>query len=178
MVVTSAVPGPRDDAAAAPLRLVAVTHGAPSGANREAIMRLVDGVASARPELDVAISFVDARDGEPGSGRSHPVDEAHDRLPVGAGGRAVRHRDEAERRGGGVVGNPESLVEESHENGLLEYPSYTKPAEWRGLEVPPVLRSGNHGAVATWRHEQQVERTRRVRPELLGETGDGEVTSA
>lgn len=78
----------------------------------------------------------------------------------------------------GVVGNPESLVEESHENGLLEYPSYTKPAEWRGLEVPPVLRSGNHGAVATWRHEQQVERTRRVRPELLGDPGDGEVASA
>ncbi|MFF2276628.1 sirohydrochlorin chelatase [Agromyces sp. NPDC058126] len=65
MVVTSAVPGPPDgDPAAAPLRLVAVTHGAPSRANREAIMRLVDGVASARPELDVAISFVDARDGD------------------------------------------------------------------------------------------------------------------
>ena len=69
----------------------------------------------------------------------------------------------------GVVGNPESLVEESHEDGLLEYPSYTKPATWRGLEVPPVLVSGNHGAIAAWRHEQQVERTRRVRPELLGE---------
>lgn len=67
----------------------------------------------------------------------------------------------------GVVGNPESLVEESHEDGLLEYPSYTKPASWRGLEVPPVLLSGNHGAIAAWRHEQQVDRTRRVRPELL-----------
>lgn len=67
----------------------------------------------------------------------------------------------------GVVGNPESLVEESHEDGLLEYPSYTKPATWRGLDVPPVLLSGNHGAIAAWRHEQQVERTRRVRPELL-----------
>ena len=67
----------------------------------------------------------------------------------------------------GVVGNPESLTEESHENGLLEYPSYTKPAEWRGLEVPQILLSGNHGAIARWRHEQQVERTRRVRPELL-----------
>ena len=67
----------------------------------------------------------------------------------------------------GVVGNPESLTEESHEDGLLEYPSYTKPAEWRGLSVPPVLMSGNHGAIATWRHEQQVERTRRVRPDLL-----------
>ena len=67
----------------------------------------------------------------------------------------------------GVVGNPESLVEESHEDGLLEYPSYTKPASWRGLDVPPVLLSGNHGAIAAWRHEQQVERTRLVRPDLL-----------
>lgn len=69
----------------------------------------------------------------------------------------------------GVVGNPESLVEESHENGLLEYPSYTKPASWRGLDVPPVLLGGNHGAIAGWRHEQQLERTRRVRPDLLPE---------
>ncbi len=69
----------------------------------------------------------------------------------------------------GVVGNPESLVEESHEDGLLEYPSYTKPAVWRGLEVPPVLLSGHHGRVAEWRREQQVERTRRIRPELLPE---------
>ncbi|WP_294179185.1 tRNA (guanosine(37)-N1)-methyltransferase TrmD [uncultured Schumannella sp.] len=67
----------------------------------------------------------------------------------------------------GVVGNPESLVEESHEDGLLEYPSYTKPAVWRGLETPAVLLSGNHAAIAAWRREQQVERTRRVRPELL-----------
>ncbi len=74
----------------------------------------------------------------------------------------------------GVVGNPESLVEESHEDGLLEYPSYTKPAEWRGLEVPPVLLSGNHKAIEAWRHEQQLERTRRVRPDLLppGRTPD------
>jgi len=67
----------------------------------------------------------------------------------------------------GVVGNPESLVEESHSDGLLEYPSYTKPPAWRGLEVPPILLSGNHGAIATWRHEQQLERTKRVRPDLL-----------
>ncbi|NEM91555.1 tRNA (guanosine(37)-N1)-methyltransferase TrmD [Galbitalea soli] len=67
----------------------------------------------------------------------------------------------------GMVGNPESLDEESHEDGLLEYPSYTKPAVWRGHEVPPVLLSGNHGAIAAWRHEQQVQRTRRVRPDLL-----------
>jgi len=67
----------------------------------------------------------------------------------------------------GVIGNPESLTEESHEDGLLEYPSYTKPAEWRGREVPPVLLSGNHGAIAAWRREQQVERTSRVRPDLV-----------
>ena len=67
----------------------------------------------------------------------------------------------------GVVGNPESLVEESHEDGLLEYPSYTKPAVWRGLETPPVLLGGNHAAIAAWRREQQFERTRRTRPDLL-----------
>lgn len=67
----------------------------------------------------------------------------------------------------GVIGNPASLTEESHESGLLEYPSYTKPSQWRGLEVPAVLMSGNHGAIAAWRHEQQVQRTRAVRPDLL-----------
>jgi tRNA (guanine37-N1)-methyltransferase len=69
----------------------------------------------------------------------------------------------------GVVGNPASLDEESHEDGLLEYPSYTKPASWRDLDVPEVLLSGHHGRIAEWRHAQQVERTRRVRPDLLGE---------
>ena len=69
----------------------------------------------------------------------------------------------------GVVGNPESLVEESHEDGLLEYPSYTKPAVWRGYEVPAVLRSGDHGKVAQWRRDQQLERTRERRPDLLAD---------
>lgn len=67
----------------------------------------------------------------------------------------------------GMVGNPESLVEESHEDGLLEYPSYTKPQQWRDLDVPDVLLSGNHKAIAQWRHEQQVERTKAIRPDLL-----------
>jgi len=67
----------------------------------------------------------------------------------------------------GVVGNPESLVEESHEDGLLEYPSYTKPPVWRDLEVPAILLSGNHGAIAAWRREQSLERTRERRPDLL-----------
>lgn len=69
----------------------------------------------------------------------------------------------------GVVGNPESLVEESHEDGLLEYPTFTKPPVWRGRAVPEVLLSGNHRAIADWRREQQLERTRRVRPDLLDE---------
>ncbi|MDO5094447.1 MAG: tRNA (guanosine(37)-N1)-methyltransferase TrmD [Propionibacteriaceae bacterium] len=74
----------------------------------------------------------------------------------------------------GVVGNPESLVEESHAPGhrLLEYPNYTKPPSWRGRDVPEVLLSGNHGAIAEWRHEQALSRTRQRRPDLL--RGDGE----
>ena len=69
----------------------------------------------------------------------------------------------------GVIGNPDSLVEESHAPGhrLLEYPNYTKPPVWRGREVPEILLSGNHGAIAAWRHEQALERTRARRPDLL-----------
>ncbi len=67
----------------------------------------------------------------------------------------------------GVIGNAESLIEESHSQGLLEYPSYTKPAIWRGLEVPEVLRNGNHAEIAKWRKEQSMERTRQIRPDLL-----------
>ncbi len=67
----------------------------------------------------------------------------------------------------GFMGNAESLVEESHEDGLLEYPVYTKPASWRGHDVPPVLRSGDHAAVAAWRHDQAVRRTAERRPDLL-----------
>lgn len=67
----------------------------------------------------------------------------------------------------GVIGNPESLTEESHEDGLLEYPIYTKPARWRGREVPEILLSGNHAAIARWRRDRRLERTAEVRPDLL-----------
>ncbi|NLT29788.1 MAG: tRNA (guanosine(37)-N1)-methyltransferase TrmD [Propionibacterium sp.] len=69
----------------------------------------------------------------------------------------------------GVVGNPASLVEESHslDGGLLEYPGYTKPPSWRGLDVPEILLSGNHAAIAAWRHDQSLARTRERRPDLL-----------
>ena len=59
----------------------------------------------------------------------------------------------------GVLGNPLSLAEESHnEEGYLEYPNFTRPQEWRGLEVPPILLSGNHGAIAAWRASQAQKR--------------------
>ncbi|WP_375431208.1 tRNA (guanosine(37)-N1)-methyltransferase TrmD [uncultured Friedmanniella sp.] len=70
----------------------------------------------------------------------------------------------------GVIGNPESLTEESHaagHDGLLEYPVYTKPPTWRGLDVPEVLFSGHHGQIAGWRRDQAVARTRERRPDLL-----------
>jgi tRNA (guanine37-N1)-methyltransferase len=66
-----------------------------------------------------------------------------------------------------VMGNAASAAEESFAAGLLEYPQYTRPAVYRGLEVPAVLRSGDHGAIARWRHAQALERTRRLRPDLL-----------
>ncbi|MDE9367893.1 tRNA (guanosine(37)-N1)-methyltransferase TrmD [Luteipulveratus sp. YIM 133132] len=67
----------------------------------------------------------------------------------------------------GVIGNAASLVEESHEDGLLEYPVYTKPAQWDGRAVPDVLLSGDHGRIARWRHEQRLTRTAARRPDLL-----------
>jgi tRNA (guanine37-N1)-methyltransferase len=67
----------------------------------------------------------------------------------------------------GVIGNASSLDEESHTEGLLEYPSYTKPANWRGFEVPEILLSGNHAAIAKWRKEQSLKRTLETRPDLL-----------
>lgn len=67
----------------------------------------------------------------------------------------------------GVVGNPDSLVEESHQDGLVEYPSYTKPASWRGLDVPDVLLGGHHGEIAAWRQDQSMQRTKANRPDLL-----------
>lgn len=67
----------------------------------------------------------------------------------------------------GVIGNPESLVEESHEAGMLEYPVYTKPAAWRGRHVPEILLSGNHAAVARWRRDEALGRTAERRPDLF-----------
>jgi tRNA (guanine37-N1)-methyltransferase len=111
-------------------------------------------------------------------GRYEGIDErvhaalAHDEVSIGdyvlAGGElaAAVVIEAVTRLLPGVMGNHGSADDESHAAGLLEYPQYTRPASFRGMDVPEVLRSGDHGRVAAWRHEQAVARTRRVRPDL------------
>ncbi|MFZ1383052.1 MAG: tRNA (guanosine(37)-N1)-methyltransferase TrmD [Scrofimicrobium sp.] len=68
----------------------------------------------------------------------------------------------------GVVGNPDSLVEESHsEAGLLEYPAFTRPKQWRDREIPGVLFSGDHGRIARWRRDRALEKTAQCRPDMI-----------
>ncbi len=73
----------------------------------------------------------------------------------------------------GALGDDESSRDESFSGGLLEYPHYTRPAEFRGLKVPDVLLSGNHAEIARWRAEQSARRTSERRPDLLGGTATG-----
>ena len=77
----------------------------------------------------------------------------------------------------GVLGNEESAADESFADGLLEYPQYTRPAEFRGWAVPEVLRSGDHGEIARWRREEAERRTRERRPDLLRQGGAGDATA-
>lgn len=112
-------------------------------------------------------------------GRYEGLDErvhellAHDEISIGdyvlAGGEvaACVVIEAVARLVPGVVGNAASVEGESFADGLLEHPQYTRPASYRGLEVPEVLRSGDHAAVARWRREQAEARTRRLRPDLL-----------
>lgn len=72
----------------------------------------------------------------------------------------------------GVLGNAESHTDDSFSDGLLEGPSYTRPVSWRGLDVPPVLLSGDHAAIARWRRDAALERTAQRRPELLAGRDD------
>lgn len=71
----------------------------------------------------------------------------------------------------GVMGNVRSAEEESFSAGLLEYPQFTRPAEWRGAAVPDVLRSGDHARIARWRHAQALHRTLALRPDLIAARG-------
>ncbi len=120
--------------------------------------------------------------GEPGllllCGRYEGIDErvhrglAHDEVSIGdyvlAGGEvaACAIIEAVVRLLPGVMGNVESGTDESFGEGLLEYPHYTRPPEYRGMAVPEVLRSGDHQKVRRWRREQAIARTREVRPDL------------
>lgn len=75
--------------------------------------------------------------------------------------------DAVVRRQPGTLGSADSLLEESHSDGLLEYPQYTRPAEFRGKKVPDILLSGHHGEIARWRRQQRIIRTAQRRPDLL-----------
>ena len=75
--------------------------------------------------------------------------------------------DALARMAPGVLSNNECFTEESHFNGLLEYPQYTKPQDWRGIKVPPVLYSGDHGKVDQWRYEHSLINTAVKRPDML-----------
>jgi tRNA (guanine37-N1)-methyltransferase len=118
-------------------------------------------------------------------GRYEGIDErvrtrVHEVLSIGdfvlAGGEtaALVVLDAVARLVPGVMGNAASGADESFAAGLLEYPQYTRPANYRGLEVPAVLRSGDHGAIERWRRAQALDRTRRLRPDLLDRAEPGE----
>ncbi len=111
---------------------------------------------------------IDARVAEDAADRM-PTDEVSVADVVLAGGEAAALviAEAVVRLLPGVLGNPASLAEESHSDGLLEYPVYTRPAQWRGRDVPEVLRSGNHARVEAWRREQALVRTARRRPDLI-----------
>jgi tRNA (guanine37-N1)-methyltransferase len=102
--------------------------------------------------------------------RQHLVD---DEISIGdyvlSGGEyaAIVVIDAVVRRLPGTLGSADSLLEESHSDGLLEYPQYTRPAEFRGWQVPDILLSGNHGEIARWRRHQRIIRTAQRRPDLL-----------
>ena len=102
--------------------------------------------------------------------REHLVD---DEISIGdyvlSGGEiaALVLIDAVVRRLPGTLGSADSLLEESHSDGLLEYPQYTRPAEFRGWPVPDILLSGNHGEISRWRRRQRVLRTARRRPDLI-----------
>ena len=160
----------------------------------EPIFRAVESVAPPRPlfllgpggrRLDQALAR-ELADGEGFSllcGRYEGVDErvhAHlvdGELSIGdyvlAGGEAAAFVvvEAVTRLVPGVMGNDASADEESFTEGLLEHPHYTRPAAFRGLEVPEVLRSGDHGRIARWRRAQALARTRAARPDLIDARG-------
>jgi tRNA (guanine37-N1)-methyltransferase len=109
--------------------------------------------------------------------RRMPVDEVSigDYVLVGGEAAVLVIVEAVARLLPGVLGNPVSAREDSHVDGLLEGPSYTRPEQWRGLAVPPVLRSGDHGSIARWRRDQAIERTFSNRPDLIAALPEGKM---
>lgn len=102
--------------------------------------------------------------------REHLIDDEvsiGDYVLSGGEAAAIVVVDAVVRRLPGTLGSADSLLEESHSDGLLEYPQYTRPAEFRGWRVPDILLSGHHGEVARWRRRQRIIRTAQRRPDLL-----------
>ena len=113
--------------------------------------------------------------------REHLVDEEisiGDYILSGGEPAAAVLVDAVVRLQPGALGSSQSTVEESFAEGLLEYPQYTRPSEFRGWRVPEVLLSGDHGAVERWRRERRIERTRARRPDLLAEPEDVSETTS
>ncbi len=156
------------------------------------VVGAIDQVRARRPGARVALLSPQGRRFDQGVAREYAVLEAFalvcgryegfdervrafvdDELSVGdfvlMGGEAAALAviEAAARLVPGVLGDARSPDEESHADGLLEYPQYTRPREFRGLAVPEVLLSGHHGRIAAWRREQAVIRTARRRPDLL-----------
>jgi tRNA (guanine37-N1)-methyltransferase len=120
------------------------------------------------------------------SGRYEGVDQrvsdalVHEELSIGdyvlAGGElpALVVIEAVSRQVEGVLGNVDSLTRESHADGTLEYPQYTRPAEFRGMPVPEILLSGDHARIQEWRHQQSEQLTRARRPDLFRKTSKKE----
>jgi tRNA (guanine37-N1)-methyltransferase len=104
--------------------------------------------------------------------------EVHEEISIGdyvltnGGPAAIVLIDALSRFIPGVIGHPEAVGEDSFQNqsGIFDWPCYTRPENFEGMEVPAVLRGGNHAEVDEWRRKQALEKTRRVRPDLLGES--------
>jgi tRNA (guanine37-N1)-methyltransferase len=102
--------------------------------------------------------------------REHLIDDEisiGDYVLTGGEYAAIVLIDAVVRQLPGALGAADSLLEESHSDGLLEYPQYTRPADFRGWQVPDILLSGNHGEIARWRRRQRIIRTAQRRPDLL-----------
>lgn len=109
--------------------------------------------------------------------RRMPVDEVSvgDYVLVGGEAAVLVIVEAVVRLLPGVLGNPQSAEQDSHSDGLLEGPSYTRPEVWRELAVPEVLRSGNHALIERWRRDQALERTARRRPDLIARLSEADL---